>query len=91
MGNQIAGLIIFLSIEDKTKDLFLFINSPGGWLFPGMAVFDAMQIVPEGVNTICIGKAFSIASFILMGGRKTKRFAFPHAWRQGVFSLNIEL
>ena len=71
-----------LSIEKDTKDLYLFINSPGGWVISGMAIYDTMQFVRPDVQTICMGLAASIASFILVGGEITKRIAFPHAWRQ---------
>jgi ATP-dependent Clp protease, protease subunit len=79
--------MVYLSIEDKTKDLFLFINSPGGWVIPGIAIYDIMQLVTPDVNTICMGLAASMGSFILVGGEITKRLAFPHAWRQRVFYL----
>nr|WNE39581.1 Clp protease proteolytic subunit [Amorphophallus albus] len=80
ISNQIVGLMVYLSIEDKTRDLFLFINSPGGWVIPGIAIFDTMQFVPPDVHTICMGLAASMGSFILVGGEITKRLAFPHAW-----------
>ena len=80
--NQIVSLLIFLGLEDKTKDLFLFINSPGGGLVSGMAIRNAMEVVIPAVHTICIGVAVSMASFILVSGEITKRIAYPHAWRQ---------
>nr|YP_009450264.1 clp protease proteolytic subunit [Burmannia nepalensis]AOV93997.1 clp protease proteolytic subunit [Burmannia nepalensis] len=79
ISNQLVGLIVYLTIEDKTKDLYLFINSPGGWVIPGIALFDIMQCVPQDVHTICMGLAASMGSFILVGGEITKRLAFPHA------------
>nr|YP_010129957.1 ATP-dependent Clp protease proteolytic subunit [Amorphophallus titanum]QKJ80294.1 ATP-dependent Clp protease proteolytic subunit [Amorphophallus titanum] len=79
ISNHIVGLMVYLSIEDKTKDLYLFINSPGGWVIPGIAIFDTMQFVPPDVHTICMGLAASMGSFILVGGEITKRLAFPHA------------
>lgn len=79
--------MVYLSIEDDTKDLYLFINSPGGWVIPGIAIYDTMQFVPPDVHTICMGLAASMGSFILAGGEITKRLAFPHAWRQCVFYL----
>lgn len=72
--------MVYLSIEDQTQDLYLFINCPGGWVLPGIAIFDAMQLVLPDVYTICMGIAASMGSFILVGGEITKRFAFPHAW-----------
>ena len=85
ISNQLISLMIYLSIEKDTKDLYLFINSPGGWVISGMAIYDTMQFVRPDVQTICMGLAASIASFILVGGAITKRIAFPHAWRQRVF------
>nr|YP_010266232.1 clp protease proteolytic subunit [Paphiopedilum charlesworthii]YP_010409157.1 Clp protease proteolytic subunit [Paphiopedilum helenae]UHY95219.1 clp protease proteolytic subunit [Paphiopedilum charlesworthii]UNN51820.1 clp protease proteolytic subunit [Paphiopedilum henryanum]URH13387.1 Clp protease proteolytic subunit [Paphiopedilum helenae] len=80
ISNQIAGLMVYLSIEDATRDLYLFINSPGGWVVPGIAIYDTMQFVVPDVYTICMGLAASMGSFILVGGEITKRLAFPHAW-----------
>nr|QBZ77917.1 ATP-dependent Clp protease proteolytic subunit [Ranzania japonica] len=79
ISNQIMGLMVYLSIEDQTKDLYLFINSPGGWVIPGVGLYDTMQFVPPDVHTICMGIAASMASFVLVGGEITKRLAFPHA------------
>nr|YP_009460536.1 clp protease proteolytic subunit [Cirsium arvense]YP_009460624.1 clp protease proteolytic subunit [Lophiolepis eriophora]YP_009460712.1 clp protease proteolytic subunit [Cirsium vulgare]YP_009685436.1 clp protease proteolytic subunit [Cirsium rhinoceros]YP_009994233.1 clp protease proteolytic subunit [Cirsium setosum]AZZ06485.1 ClpP [Cirsium japonicum]QJS52605.1 clp protease proteolytic subunit [Cirsium shansiense]QXP43520.1 Clp protease proteolytic subunit [Cirsium nipponicum]AUT81791.1 len=81
VSNQLIGLMIYLSIEDDTQDLYLFINSPGGWVIPGMALYDTMQFVQPDVHTICMGSAASMGSFILVGGEITKRLAFPHAIR----------
>ena len=82
ISNQLIGLMIYLSIEDDTKDLYVFINSPGGWVIPGVSLYDTMQFVQPDVQTICMGSAASMGSFILVGGEITKRLAFPHAWRQ---------
>nr|AIK20835.1 clp protease proteolytic subunit [Lathyrus japonicus] len=79
IANQVAGMMIYLSLQNKKKDLYLFINSPGGEVMSGMAIFDTMQIVQAEVHTICIGLAASMASLILAGGEITKRLAFPHA------------
>nr|YP_009577473.1 clp protease proteolytic subunit [Nymphoides crenata]AZA07061.1 clp protease proteolytic subunit [Nymphoides crenata] len=79
ISNQLIGLMVYLSIEDDTKDLYLFINSPGGWVIPGIAIYDTMQFVRPEVHTICMGLAASMGSFILVGGEITKRLAFPHA------------
>nr|YP_009486487.1 clp protease proteolytic subunit [Bauhinia brachycarpa]YP_010286638.1 clp protease proteolytic subunit [Bauhinia purpurea]QKV48517.1 clp protease proteolytic subunit [Bauhinia blakeana]QRN71829.1 clp protease proteolytic subunit [Bauhinia variegata var. variegata]AWB12710.1 clp protease proteolytic subunit [Bauhinia brachycarpa]UKT60560.1 clp protease proteolytic subunit [Bauhinia purpurea]USG48261.1 clp protease proteolytic subunit [Bauhinia purpurea] len=79
ISNQIVGLMVYLSIEDNTKDLYLFLNSPGGWVIPGIAIFDTMQFVQPDVHTVCMGLAASMGSFILVGGEITKRLAFPHA------------
>nr|YP_009996559.1 clp protease proteolytic subunit [Oberonioides microtatantha]QNQ66036.1 clp protease proteolytic subunit [Oberonioides microtatantha] len=85
ISNQLVGLMVYLSIEDDTRDLYLFINSPGGWVIPGIAIYDTMQFVSPDVHTICMGLAASMGSFILVGGEITKRLAFPHAWRQSSF------
>lgn len=82
ISNQLIGLMVYLSIENDNKDLYLFINSPGGWVIPGVAIYDTMQFVQPDVHTICMGLAASMGSFILVGGEITKRLAFPHAWRQ---------
>ncbi|XP_057543250.1 protein Ycf2-like [Amaranthus tricolor] len=60
-------------IKDDTKDLYLFINSPGGWVIPGVAIYDTMQFVRPDVHTICMGLAASMGSFILVGGEIAKR------------------
>nr|YP_010847323.1 clp protease proteolytic subunit [Marsdenia tinctoria]WEV91623.1 clp protease proteolytic subunit [Marsdenia tinctoria] len=79
ISNQLIGLMVYLSIEDGTKDQYLFINSPGGWVIPGMAIYDTMQFVQPDVHTVGMGLAASMGSFILAGGAITKRLAFPHA------------
>nr|YP_009499953.1 ATP-dependent protease proteolytic subunit [Aconitum episcopale]AXC46890.1 ATP-dependent protease proteolytic subunit [Aconitum episcopale] len=79
ISNQLIGLMVYLSIEDETRDLYLFINTPGGWVMPGVAIYDTMQFVLPDVHTICMGLAASMGSFILVGGEITKRIAFPHA------------
>nr|QXO04656.1 clpP-like protease [Hetaeria oblongifolia] len=79
ISNQLVGIMVYLSIEDDTRDLFLFINSPGGGVLSGISIYDTMQLVLPDVNTICIGLAASMGSFILVGGEITKRLAFPHA------------
>nr|YP_010964252.1 ATP-dependent Clp protease proteolytic subunit [Astragalus stipulatus]WNM88830.1 ATP-dependent Clp protease proteolytic subunit [Astragalus stipulatus] len=78
ISNQLVGLMVYLSLEDKTKDLYLFINSPGGEVVSGMAMFDAMHFVEAEVQTVCVGLAASMASLLLVGGVITKRLAFPH-------------
>nr|AGW04954.1 clp protease proteolytic subunit protein [Telosma cordata] len=79
ISNQIMGLMVYLSIEDETRDLYLFINSPGGWVMPGMGIYDIMQLVQPDVHTVGMGLAASMGSFLLAGGTITKRLAFPHA------------
>nr|YP_010247438.1 clp protease proteolytic subunit [Heteroplexis impressinervia]QPD06480.1 clp protease proteolytic subunit [Heteroplexis impressinervia] len=67
ISNQLIGLMIYLSMENDTQDLYLFINSPGGWVIPGVALYDTMQFVQPDVQTICMGSAASMGSFILVG------------------------
>jgi ATP-dependent Clp protease protease subunit len=64
-------------MEDEDSDLFLFINSPGGGIIPGIAIYDSVENHPPDVHTICMGIAASMASLILTGGTMTKRLAFP--------------
>lgn len=78
IGNQLMGLMIYLSLEDKTRELYLFINSPGGWVIPGVGLYDTMQFVDADVNTIGLGFVASIGCFILLGGTVTKRVALPN-------------
>nr|YP_010895710.1 ATP-dependent protease subunit [Chorispora sibirica]YP_010895792.1 ATP-dependent protease subunit [Chorispora songarica]WJZ19701.1 ATP-dependent protease subunit [Chorispora sibirica]WJZ19780.1 ATP-dependent protease subunit [Chorispora songarica] len=78
-SNQIMGLMVVLSIDDPTRDLYLFINSPGGGVISGIGVYDTMQLVPAEVHTICLGVAASIASLILLGGTIPKRLACPNS------------
>nr|YP_010176663.1 ATP-dependent Clp protease proteolytic subunit 1 [Duranta erecta]QSQ72421.1 ATP-dependent Clp protease proteolytic subunit 1 [Duranta erecta] len=78
-SNQLVSLIVYLTLEDKGKDLFVLINSPGGGVIYGMAIYDIMQVVPQNVHTICFGIAASMACLILTGGTISKRTAFPHA------------
>nr|YP_010565993.1 clp protease proteolytic subunit [Medicago murex]UZC30545.1 clp protease proteolytic subunit [Medicago murex]UZC30621.1 clp protease proteolytic subunit [Medicago murex] len=79
VSNQLVGLMVYLSLEDKSRDLYLFINSPGGEVISGMGIFDMMQVVEADVQTVCVGLAASMGSLILVGGEITKRLAFPHA------------
>nr|YP_009869731.1 clp protease proteolytic subunit [Marathrum foeniculaceum]YP_010238709.1 ATP-dependent Clp protease proteolytic subunit [Marathrum utile]QKJ81672.1 clp protease proteolytic subunit [Marathrum foeniculaceum]UCU20309.1 ATP-dependent Clp protease proteolytic subunit [Marathrum utile] len=79
LSNQLLGLMTYLSIEDETTDLTLFINSLGGWVKSGLAIYDMMQAVPPDINTIGGGIVASMASLILAGGENSKRIAFPHA------------
>ena len=79
LSNQLVGIMVYLNTEDPTREMFLYINSPGGAVLPGIAVYDAMQFVVPDVHTICMGTAASMASFVLVGGESAKRIAFPHA------------
>lgn len=79
LANQIVGIMLYLSAEDETKRVFLYINSLGGSVTCGISVYDAMQHIEVGVTTICVGIAGSMASFILAGGEKNHRIALPHS------------
>ena len=81
-ANLVVAQLLFLESEDPDKDIYLYINSPGGSITSGMAIYDTMQFVRPDIQTICMGLAASMGSFILVGGEITKRLAFPHAWRQ---------
>nr|YP_009519285.1 Clp protease proteolytic subunit [Codium arabicum]AYC65221.1 Clp protease proteolytic subunit [Codium arabicum] len=79
LANQLIGIMLYLNAEEKTKDLYLYINSPGGSVTCGIAVYDIMNYIKSEVITLCIGTAASMASFILVGGTIGKRIAFPHS------------
>ena len=83
IDDQIANLVIaqmlFLEAEDPDKDIQLYLNSPGGSITAGMAIYDTMQFIKPDVQTICIGQAASAAAVLLAAGTKGKRFALPHA------------
>nr|YP_007026163.1 clp protease proteolytic subunit [Apopellia endiviifolia]AFU88873.1 clp protease proteolytic subunit [Apopellia endiviifolia] len=79
IANQLIGIMMYLNGEDESKDMYLYINSPGGAVLAGISVYDAMQFVVPDVHTICMGLAASMGSFILTGGEITKRIALPHA------------
>lgn len=83
IDDQVANLIIaqmlFLESEDPEKDIFLYINSPGGVVTAGMAVYDTMQYVRCPVSTLCVGQAASMGAVLLTAGAEGKRFALPHA------------
>ena len=79
MANSITAQLLLLSAEDPEKDITIYINSPGGSVTAGMAIYDAMQLVPNEVSTIAMGLAASMGQFLLSAGTKGKRFALPHA------------
>lgn len=78
-ANLIVAQLLFLEAEDPDKDISLYINSPGGSISDGMAIYDTMQYIKPDVSTICIGMAASMGAFLLAGGAKGKRFALPNA------------
>ena len=78
-ASVIVAQLLFLEAEDPEKDIHLYINSPGGSVTAGMAIYDTMQYIKCDVSTICIGLAASMGAFLLAGGAKGKRFALPNA------------
>ncbi|MDD5832225.1 MAG: ATP-dependent Clp endopeptidase proteolytic subunit ClpP [Clostridiales bacterium] len=78
-ASLIVAQLLFLESEDPNKDVHLYINSPGGVITAGMAIYDTMQYIKCDVSTICIGMAASMGAFLLAGGAKGKRFALPNA------------
>lgn len=78
-ASLVVAQILFLESEDPAKDINLYINSPGGSVVAGMAIYDTMQYVKCDVSTICMGMAASMAAFLLAGGTKGKRYALPNA------------
>ena len=78
-ANLIVAQLLFLESEDPDKDIYLYINSPGGSITAGMAIYDTMQYIKCDVSTICIGMAASMGSFLLMSGAKGERYATPNA------------
>ena len=78
-ASLVVAQLLFLAAEDPDKDINLYINSPGGSVTAGMAIYDTMQYIKPDVSTICIGMAASIGAFLLAGGAKGKRYALPNA------------
>ena len=79
MSNLIVAQLLFLESENPDKDLHLYINSPGGAVTAGLAIYDTMQYIKPDVSTVCIGQAASMGALLLTGGAKGKRFCLPHA------------
>ena len=78
-ADVVIAQMLFLESQDPDKDISLYINSPGGSVTDGMAIYDTMQFIKPDVSTICFGMAASMASILLMAGARGKRFALPHA------------
>lgn len=78
-ANRIVAYMLYLDSEDQNKDIYLYINSPGGSVTAGMAIYDTMQHIRSNVVTICVGLAASMGAFLLAAGTKGKRLALPHA------------
>ncbi len=79
IANTVIAQLLLLESQDREKDIKLYINSPGGSVTSGMAIYDTMQYVKPDVSTICVGMAASMAAVLLAGGKKGKRFALPNA------------
>lgn len=79
VANVVIAQLLFLEAEDPDKDISLYINSPGGSISAGMAIYDTMQYIKPDVSTICVGLAASMGAFLLTAGQKGKRFALPNA------------
>ena len=79
VANLIIAQLLFLESEEPDKDIHLYINSPGGVVTAGMAIYDTMQYLKAPVSTICVGQAASMGAVLLAAGRKGKRYALPHA------------
>ena len=79
MANLVVAQLLFLEMEDPDADISLYINSPGGSITAGMAIYDTMQYIKPQVRTVCVGMAASMAAFLLMAGEKGKRLALPNA------------
>jgi ATP-dependent Clp protease protease subunit len=79
VSGSIVAQLLFLEAEDPDKDIYLYINSPGGVITSGMAIYDTMNYVKPDIVTICIGQAASMGAFLLSCGTKEKRYALPHA------------
>lgn len=79
VANIVVAQLLFLEAEDPDKDIYLYINSPGGVVTAGLAIYDTMQYIKPDVSTICIGSCASMAAVLLTSGAKGKRFALPHS------------
>ena len=79
MANLIVAQLLFLEADNPDKDIFLYINSPGGSVTAGMAIYDTMQFIKPNISTVCIGQAASMGAFLLAGGEKGKRHCLPNS------------
>lgn len=79
LANLVIAQLLFLEAEDPSRDIWLYVNSPGGSITAGMAIYDTMQFVKPDINTICLGQAASMAAVLLCAGTKGKRFALPNS------------
>ena len=79
MANLIIAQMLFLESENPSKDIYLYINSPGGSITSGLSIYDTMQFIKPDVSTICVGQAASMGAILLAGGAKSKRFSLPNS------------
>ena len=79
MANLVVAQLLFLESENPEKDIYLYINSPGGSVTAGMSIYDTMQFIKPDVSTVCMGQACSMGAFLLAGGAKDMRFVLPHS------------
>ena len=79
MANLVVAQLLFLESENPDKDIYLYINSPGGSVTAGMSIYDTMQFINPDVSTVCMGQACSMGAFLLAGGAAGKRFVLPHS------------
>ena len=79
LSNLVVAQLLFLESEDPEKDIYMYVNSPGGSVTAGLAIYDTMQYIKPEVSTLCVGQAASMAAWLLAAGTKGKRFVLPHA------------
>ena len=79
LANLVVSQLLFLEMEDPERDTYIYINSPGGSVTAGMAIYDTMNLVRQDVSTICVGQAASMGAFLLSGGKKGKRYCLPNS------------
>lgn len=79
LSNNIVSQLLFLESEDKNKEINIYINSPGGYITSGMAIYDTMMIINPDIKTICLGQACSMAAILLLSGTNNKRYALPNS------------
>ena len=79
VANVVVAQMLYLEAEDPDKEIFFYLNSPGGHVSSGMAIYDTMQYIKPPISTVCMGQAASMAAILLAAGEKGKRFALPHA------------
>lgn len=79
IANLVVAQMLYLESEDPDKEIFFYLNSPGGHVSSGMAIYDTMQYIKSPISTVCMGQAASMAALLLAAGQKGKRFALPHA------------